>query len=284
MKNIGIYSNKTKDPDQFYEDETIRKIHKTMKNAKITQVENEMDIKNLDLLMVLGGDGTFLSAARLAYGLDVPLLGVNLGHLGFLTATELNDLETSLESIEKGEYSIDDRMMLEISFFHNGEKKLYRALNDAVVSKGALSGILSFSIYVDNKFSNKYRGDGVIISTPTGSTAYNLSAGGPIVYPNVSAISVSTISSHTFGIKNLILNSSQEVKIKVDNINEAFYLSLDGQVNFEIMDEVVITIRKAKECAKILRLKDYDYFDVLRKKIMYKAMDIQKGDVDIVER
>lgn len=284
MKNIGIYNNKTKDPKKLIEKEIIKVIKETIKNVKVTKVEKKEDIKDLDLIVILGGDGTFLSAARLAYGMDVPLFGVNLGHLGFLAAAELKSLKDSLVCIDQKEFSVDDRMMLEVSISHEGKEKVYRALNDLVISRGALSGILSFSIYVDNKFSNSYRGDGVIISTPTGSTAYNLSVGGPIMYPTVSAIGVSTISSHTFGIKNLILNSSQEVKVKVDNVEEDYYASLDGQIDFTIKDESVIKIKKADRCAKILRLKGYDYFDVLRKKIMYKAMDIQKGDDDISEK
>ncbi|WP_313126349.1 NAD(+)/NADH kinase, partial [Proteiniclasticum ruminis] len=194
MQKIGIYSNEEKDPEGKYLEETKNIIRDTLPQVEVFAVtENHLPL-GLDLLLVLGGDGTFLSAARLAYGKDLPLFGVNIGNLGFLTGTDLNELRSSLLQIEEGKYTIEDRMMLEATLrMESGERRSFVALNDAVVHKGALGNIIHFELHVDEDFSNSYRGDGIILTTPTGSTAYNLSAGGSIMYPTVEAIGVTAI-------------------------------------------------------------------------------------------
>ncbi len=278
MKKIGIINNQVKDPEGIYLKKTLDSLKKTLPEATITMVENHKMVEGLELLLVLGGDGTLLSAARLAYGYHVPILGVNIGNLGFMTATDIFGLEESLLKIEEGKYSIEDRMMLETTLDCTDGKKTYHALNDVVVHKGALGNIINFELYVDQEFSNSYRGDGIIITTPTGSTAYNLSAGGSIMYPTVEAIGVTAICPHTFGIRDLILSSSQRIVIKVGKSNEEYFLSVDGQINLRLTEDSIITTKKAEHSCKIVRLDDYDYFNVLRQKLIYKAMNIQRGE------
>lgn len=278
MNTIGIYSNNEKDPEGEYLERTMTCIRKTLPGAMIRMVSESSMVEGLDLLMVLGGDGTLLSAARLSYGHQVPILGVNIGNLGFMTGTDIEGLEKCLMKIEEGKFSIEDRMMLETTLDCPEGKKTFHALNDVVVHKGALGNIIHFELYVDNDFSNSYRGDGIIITTPTGSTAYNLSAGGSIMYPTVEAIGVTAICPHTFGVRNLILSSRQEIMIKVGRSNEEYFLSMDGQENLRITEDSIITTRKAEHSCQILRLDDYDYFNVLRQKLIYKAMNIQRGE------
>jgi len=278
VNTIGIYSNERKDPTGEYLEKTIKFLEEALPEAKLKRVLDKEDMEPFDLLLVLGGDGTLLSAARLSYGFNVPLLGVNIGYLGFMTGVDLNGLKNALVNIDNGNYKIEDRMMLTASLLFEGKEKSYNALNDIVIHKGALGNIIYFELYVDNDFANSYRGDGIIITTPTGSTAYNLSASGSIMYPTVEAIGVTAICPHTFGIRNLILSSNQEVKINIGKGDENFFLSIDGQVNLGISEDTEVIIKKAEWPTKILRLDDYDYFDVLRKKLIYKAMNIQRGE------
>lgn len=273
MRRIGILSNQEKDPTGSYLNKTLDSLKKTLPEAEVIMIKHSKMVEGLDLLIVLGGDGTLLSAARLAYGYDVPILGVNIGNLGFMTATDIHGLEESLLRIEEGKYTVEDRMMLETTLDCADGKRTFHALNDVVVHKGALGNIIHFELYVDQDFANSYRGDGIIITTPTGSTAYNLSAGGSIMYPTVEAIGVTSICPHTFGIRNLILSSSQKIMIKAGKSNEEYFLSMDGQINLRLTDDAIITTKKAEHSCKILRLDDYDYFNVLRQKLIYKAMN-----------
>jgi len=273
VRRIGILSNQEKDPTGSYLNKTLDSLKKTLPEAEVIMIKHSKMVEGLDLLIVLGGDGTLLSAARLAYGYDVPILGVNIGNLGFMTATDIHGLEESLLRIEEGKYTVEDRMMLETTLDCADGKRTFHALNDVVVHKGALGNIIHFELYVDQDFANSYRGDGIIITTPTGSTAYNLSAGGSIMYPTVEAIGVTSICPHTFGIRNLILSSSQKIMIKAGKSNEEYFLSMDGQINLRLTDDAIITTKKAEHSCKILRLDDYDYFNVLRQKLIYKAMN-----------
>ncbi|HBT19430.1 MAG TPA: NAD(+) kinase [Clostridiaceae bacterium] len=280
MERIGIYSNPEKDPQKEYLKETHRILEKTLPEAKVYEVMDGAMKEDLDLLLVLGGDGTFLSAARLAYGTSVPLLGVNIGNVGFLTGTDLHDLETSLKKVVEGGYTLEDRMMLQTILQEDNKEQIFYALNDVVIHKGALGNIIHFELYVDEHFSNSYRGDGIILTTPTGSTAYNLSAGGAIMYPTVEAIGITAICPHSFGIRNLIVSTTQEIKIQAGKSNEEYFLSMDGQVHERITGDATMVIKKAPHGCKILRLDDYDYFHVLRQKLIYKAMNIQGGNQD----
>ncbi len=277
MKKIGIYSSHHKDPQGHLSSKVFSRLSQDFPDMVMVKVYEKEDVHDLDLLLVLGGDGTLLSAARLSYGSQVPLLGVNIGTMGFMTGTDQPGLNEALMKIIEGKYSIEDRMMLETTMHCADGDKVFHGLNDIVIHKGALANIIYFEMFVDGNFATSYRGDGLIITTPTGSTAYNLSAGGSIMYPTAELMGVTAICPHTFGIRNLILSSHQEVKIKITKSNESYFLSVDGQENLEITNDAVITTTKAKYPCKVLRLDDYDYFDVLRQKLTYKAMNIERG-------
>ncbi len=277
MNRIGLYSTHHKDPEEKLISQVFNQLSKVNPQLDIVKVSKKEHVKDLELILVLGGDGTLLSAARLSYGMGVPLLGVNVGNMGFMTGTDREGLQEALTKINEGKYTIEDRMMLETTMHCSGEDITFQGLNDVVIHKGALANIIYFEMFVDGNFATSYRGDGLILTTPTGSTAYNLSAGGSIMYPTVELMGVTAICPHTFGIRNLILSSDQEVKIKITKSNESYFLSVDGQENLEITDDAVITTRKAKYPCKVLRLDNYDYFDVLRQKLIYKAMNIERG-------
>lgn len=278
MNKIGIFSTHHKDPQGKLSAEVHKELKEHFPQMDIKEIQSKEEVRGLDLLLVLGGDGTLLSAARLSYGLEVPLLGVNIGTMGFMTGTDLENLKEAIIKINGGKYTVDDRMMLKTTMHCAKGDKTFYGLNDVVIHKGALANIIYFEMFVDENFATSYRGDGLIMTTPTGSTAYNLSAGGSIMYPTVEVIGVTAICPHTFGIRNLVLSSHQEVKIKITKSNESYFLSVDGQENLEITEDAVITTKKAKYPCKVLRLDNYDYFDVLRQKLIYKAMTIERGD------
>lgn len=277
MKKIGIYSSHHKDPEGKLSAEVFAELAKAYPEMELIKVQTKENVKDVEMLLVLGGDGTLLSAARLSYGFQVPLLGVNIGTVGFMTGTDQDGLKEALDKVNTGKYTIEDRMMLKTVMHCVAGDKTFYGLNDVVIHKGALANIIYFEMFVDGNFATSYRGDGLIITTPTGSTAYNLSAGGSIMYPTVEVMGVTAISPHTFGIRNLILGSHQEVKIKITKSNDSYFLSVDGQENLEISEDAVITTTKADYPCKVLRLDDYDYFDVLRQKLIYKAMNIERG-------
>ena len=223
----------------------------------------------LDLLIVLGGDGTLLGIARDINGkYDVPILGINIGNLGFLSSIEIQDLGEALNKIKNGQYTIQNRILLECKSDDENEDINSKALNDVVIARGTLSRMAKFEVYIDKKLYYTFKGDGLIVSTPTGSTAYSFSAGGPFVYPDVEVITLTPICPHTRGMQPIVLKSSSEILIKAENYNGEIYLTFDGQEAREIKDNTSIIIKKAKDVAKILLFDNYDYFNVLRKKIL----------------
>lgn len=272
MKNIVIALNPSKDKEGRVLSLVIAKITDIFKNSKIT-VLNSYEInkykfdENLDLLIVLGGDGTLLGIARDINGkYDVPILGVNIGNLGFLSSIEIQDLGEALNKIKDGQYTIQNRILLECNTDNDNTNS--KALNDVVIARGTLSRMAKFEVYIDNKLYYTFKGDGLIVATPTGSTAYSFSAGGPFVYPDVDVITLTPICPHTRGMQPIVLKSSSEILIKAENYNGEIYLTFDGQENREIKDNISIRIRKAKDLVKILLFDDYDYFNVLRQKIL----------------
>ena len=215
--------------------------------------------KQVDFIVALGGDGTLISVARRAYKFDKPILGVNAGNLGFLTDIYPDNVEEFLEDFLSGNYRIDERMVIEIEYKN---KNLY-AFNDVVISKDVISSMINVRVDTNESFLNTYRGDGLIISTPTGSTAYNLSAGGPVVYPLTESFILTPICPHSLTQRPLILPSNfiLEVSIK-ERVGK---LILDGQEIYALSDK--ITIKKAKRKAKLIHRIERNYFDVLREKL-----------------
>lgn len=282
MKKIGVNINNSKDIDRKIRN-YIKKIL-TEQNSKV-EVEFYDNLKNIknycndvpDIFIVLGGDGTILNAARNLVALEVPIFGVNIGHLGFLTSVELAKFETAVRKIYNEEYYIENRMMLKCSYIQNKIRKEFYALNEVVLSTGILSRILKYKIKVDGKYYMDFKSDGIIISTPTGSTAYNLSAGGPVVYPELDLISITPICPQLSNMKTIIVNGKSNINVYDINVNKSTFISMDGQKPMEIGDVNFVEINSLENQCKLVRLNDYDYFEVLRKKIILKTNECE-GD------
>ncbi len=217
---------KTRKLDVFYDDETA-----TCIRADDHQ-RHRQDLPGVsDLLIVLGGDGTLLAAARAAAGRRVPILPVNLGGLGFLTSVTLEELYPLLETVLAGQHQTSERVMLQAEVFRGGKKlETQRALNDAVLNKGAVARMIDLDLHIDGDFVSKYKADGLIVSTPTGSTAYSLSAGGPIIYPEVAAFVITPICPHTLSDRPLVVPDTAAIKIECLAEGEGAHLTLDGQI------------------------------------------------------
>ena len=224
----------------------------------------------VDLLIVLGGDGTLLSMARLVGDLSVPILGVNLGGLGFLTATTLDELFPALETLLAGRMMVDERMMLRARVLRQGEQlSEYVALNDVVITKSAMSRIINLAVSVEGEAATDYRADGLIISTPTGSTAYCLSAGGPIVYPTMDAMVLTPICSHTLTNRPIVLPASLRVEVTLLTENQDVMLTLDGQVGFALKERDTVEVRRATPRIRLVRFPQKHFFSVLRTKLKW---------------
>lgn len=222
-----------------------------------------------ELIVVLGGDGTLLSMARMVGDLGVPILGVNLGGLGFLTATALEEMFPALEAVFAGEIVLDDRMTLEARLTRQGERRPPQvALNDVVITKAAMSRIISLSVSVEGQFATTYRADGLIISTPTGSTAYSLSAGGPIVFPTMAAIVLTPICSHTLTNRPIVLPASQRVEVTLLTDQDVM-LTLDGQVGLTLREHDTVEVRESASRIRLVRFPQKDLFSVLRAKLKW---------------
>jgi NAD+ kinase len=224
----------------------------------------------VDLLLVLGGDGTLLSVARLVGDLGTPLLGVNLGGLGFLTALTVDELFPALEAYQAGRLVIEERMMLSARVLRQGERLTeYVALNDVVIMKSAMSRIINLEVAVDGQFATGYRADGLIISTPTGSTAYCLSAGGPIVHPTMDAVVLTPICSHTLTNRPIVLPAGLAVAVTLRSSQDVM-LTMDGQVGFQLLGADTVEIRRAPARIRLLRFPQKHFFSVLRTKLRWQ--------------
>jgi NAD+ kinase len=222
-----------------------------------------------DLLIVLGGDGTLLSAARAVAPLPTSILGVNLGSLGFLTEVSLDELYPTLAAVHAGEGEADDRCMLRAMLVRNGEIiSEHDALNDVILSKSMIARLVSFEIFIDKEFVSTYRGDGLIIAAPTGSTAYSLAAGGPILTPSVAGLVISPICPHALTQRPVVVPDTVEIEILVKNADEEAFLSIDGQIGIPAMQGDRLVCRKSPHVTHLLRLRK-TFFEVLRTKLKW---------------
>jgi NAD+ kinase len=223
----------------------------------------------LDLVVVLGGDGTLLSAARHTATVDVPLLGVNLGSLGFLTEVPLQSLYPMLEAIGQGRATVENRSLMQVDLMRDDEVRgSYLAFNDAVVNKTALARLNTYDLYIDKTFVSSYRADGMIVATPTGSTAYSLSAGGPVLMPTVKAFLVTPVAPHSLTHRPLVVPDSVEIEILLRSEEEVAYLSLDGQPGFDLRDGDRVRCRRSEHQVNLFRT-GTDFFHVLRNKLKW---------------
>lgn len=229
----------------------------------------QMAAQPLSLVVVLGGDGTLLSAARVTAAADVPLLGVNLGTLGFLTEVPPSALFPMLEAIAQGRAPIESRSLMHCDLMR-GETVLgsYLVFNDAVVNKTALARLNSYDLYVDKAFVSSYRADGMIVATPTGSTAYSLSAGGPVLMPSIAAFVITPVAPHSLTHRPLVVPDSVEIEILLRSEEEVAYLSLDGQPGLDLRDGDRVRCRRSEHKVHLYRTST-DFFQVLRAKLKW---------------
>jgi NAD+ kinase len=226
--------------------------------------------ERIDLLIVLGGDGTLLSATRALGGQKVPILAVNLGGLGFLTSVTREELYPVLERVLAGEHEISERMMLSAEVLRNNETAERQvALNDAVINKAALARMLDFDVYVDRAQVGRYRADGLIVATPTGSTAYSLAAGGPVVHPQLDAFVITPICPHMLTNRPLVVPDTARVEIDIAAAEEPVYLTLDGQVGFKLEPRDRVVITKSPSKVAFVQSPQKTYFEVLRSKLRW---------------
>lgn len=229
----------------------------------------EMGSKSLDLVIVLGGDGTLLSAARVTAAIDVPVLGVNLGSLGFLTEVPLESLYPMLEAIVQGRAAVEHRSLMQCQLLR-GEtvRGSYFVFNDAVVNKTALARLNTYDLYIDKVFVSSYRADGMIVATPTGSTAYSLSAGGPVLMPTVNAFVITPVAPHSLTHRALVVPDSVEIEILLRSEEEVAYLSLDGQPGLDLSDGDRVVCRRSEHQVNLFR-SGSDFFQLLRSKLKW---------------
>jgi NAD+ kinase len=229
----------------------------------------EIASRQLDFLVVLGGDGTLLSAARAVAKAAIPILGVNLGALGFLTEVPLEDLYPTLEDIEKSCCNLETRSMVHCEVIRKDARTArYDALNDVVVGKGTISRLNHCDVFIDGAFVSRYQADSLIVATPTGSTAYSLAAGGPILMPSVDAFVVTAVSAHSLTHRPLVVRDTSKIEIVVATGMEDAYLSIDGQVGMPMADGDRVQCRKSEYQVKLLHTKG-TFFDVLRTKLKW---------------
>ncbi len=243
----------------------------TAKAAGMTSAHQKSKIPDLaEMIIVLGGDGTLLSVARLVEGKGIPILGVNLGGLGFLTEVTTVELLPALEKIFKGDCVMDERLMLKSLIHRKGERVAQSVvLNDVVISKGTLARMINLEIHVNKQFVTSLRGDGLIVSTPTGSTAYSLSAGGPIIYPSAEAVALTPISPHMLTNRPIVLPNHVRVEVILRTKDEGTAVTFDGQVGFSLRHEDVVEIWAAETKTRLIRSPQRNYFEVLREKLKW---------------
>jgi NAD+ kinase len=238
--------------------------------CEIETLEENSLIEEVDLIVVLGGDGTMISTARAIGDRPIPVLGINYGALGYLTEFRIEEMFAALEQILAGNYKLDRRVALRVEHYRGEEiLSVNRVLNDVVINKAALARIIEIEIRLDGLFVNSFRADGLIVSTPTGSTAYNLSAGGPIVFPTMNAVVMTPICPFTLSNRPIVVPDTAEIELFLKTENEEVALTLDGQVGFELQRGDLVKIRKSRMTFNLVEPPNRNYFDVLRDKLRW---------------
>ncbi len=282
MKNIGIFAKKS-------HPEVGKIIHQVLNYLKekdlniIIEKDFTCDLPNValaerndipgksDFIIVFGGDGTLLSVARVDSVTDVPILAVNLGDLGFLTEIRLEEINDVIEKVLADDYEVEKRMMFDVQLIRKDKKKIetFIALNDVVVNKGALSRMIDLDTYVNEMFLNLYKVDGLIISTPTGSTGYSLSAGGPIIYPSLKLVAITPICPHTLTNRPIILDDKNEISVRLKSGDDDVYLTMDGQVGVKMNIGDQVKVCKSPKNITLIKSPFRNYFEVLKEKLKW---------------
>lgn len=236
----------------------------------VREVEPDELAGSADLVLVLGGDGTMIATARLIGDEEVPVLGVNYGGLGYLTEFRIEELYDALEMILAGNYRLDKRVMLAVEL-HRQDQVVTRnsVLNDVVINKSALARIIEIEAYLNTQYVSSFRADGLIVSTPTGSTAYNLSAGGPVIFPSMNAVVITPICPFTLSNRPLVVPDDAVIELLMKTANEEVSLTLDGQVGFPLTVDDRVVIQKSRTTFNLIQPSNRNYFDVLRDKLRW---------------
>jgi NAD+ kinase len=236
----------------------------------VEEVEANKLAAAVDLILVLGGDGTMISTARLIGDQEIPVLGVNYGGLGYLAEFRIEELYTALEAILSGNYRLDRRVMLAVELQRGNDPiPPRRVLNDVVINKSALARIIEIEAYLNQQFVNSFRADGLIISTPTGSTAYNLSAGGPVIFPSMNAVVITPICPFTLSNRPIVVPDDAVIELRLKTEEEDVSLTLDGQVGFPLRVGDRVVIRKSRTTFNLVQPMNRNYFEVLRDKLRW---------------
>ncbi len=279
MFTIAVFPNVTKANIRtildrvlaFFADKDVR-VMLPAREAAILGHE-EYGVRNInqcpmDMALSIGGDGTLLNACRRVYEQAVPVCGINFGTVGFLIDIELDEIETKLQKILDKEYRIEERLMLSGYVVHDGRKS-YKgsAVNDIVVTKGGMARMLRFGLTINDTCIANYKADGLIVSTATGSTAYSLSAGGPIVNPLVKALVLTPICPHTFDIRSMVISEDDTIRVRIEAGHPDIFITFDGQKSYQLADEDEVIVKRAKNPARIVKFGDKDYYRIMRDKL-----------------
>ncbi len=278
MKQIGIVPNLTKDDGELTAIIAKKAEYYGIKCYVIDEIYEEIKVgiplskdafyNRCEAVLVLGGDGTLLRVSKDAAQYEVPILGINMGRLGFLTAIEISEIDTALRHLRNNTYSIEDRMMLKAQLIR--DNKIYDefvALNDIAIAKGSYARIIHLRAYINNAFVNFYPADGILVSSPTGSTAYSLSAGGPVITPNMECLLLTPICPHVLNIRPIVTSADDEIKIMIDDDKKDILLTVDGQEGIKLFKEDQIIVKKDEGRAKLIRIGEQSFFDILRNKL-----------------
>lgn len=281
LKKVGVYAKKNH-PDveriageicARFKQEQIEVLLEDSLAEQIGQINGyaEDDIPaQVDLIIVLGGDGTLISVARLVGGRNVPIVGVNLGRLGFLTEITCADLPDMLDRLIVGDYQVSDRMMLD-AVIHRGDEEVgrYTVLNDVVINKGALARIIDLKTCIDGRHLSTYKADGLIVSTATGSTGYNLAAGGPIIYPEINSLLITPICPHMLTNRPVVVWSRSVIEIDVTFQDDVVFFTADGQVGRKLQPGDRVEVRRSEARTRLVTSPNKDYFEILRTKLSW---------------
>ena len=249
----------------LYDTETAGALHDSSHGLTREEVAEQSQ-----LLLVLGGDGTLLAAARVAARLGIPILPINMGSLGFLTSFTIEEMYPALEQVLAGRFSCSERVMLDVELHRDAEVIERQAVvNEAVLNKGALARMIDLQLTIDADFVCRYRADGLIVATPTGSTAYSLSAGGPIVHPAVESWIITPICPHTLSDRPVVVRDSSLIEVHLSGDTESVFLTLDGQTGIPMQAADVVHMRRASERLRLIQPAQKSYFEILRNKLKW---------------
>ena len=259
--------------DDFYKLQSIFEAHnmdvylESVSGGMIDVMGMEFDLlcKQCDILVTLGGDGTLISVVRRSFDYDIPVFGVHAGNLGFLADLSMNELDIFVSNIKQGKYRIDERAVLEATVIKNGEEVTMYAFNDVVLTRPSISNMIHIETLVDGNSFNTYYGDGVIVATPTGSTAYNLSAGGPVLFPLTQVFTLTPICPHSLTQTPVVLPGKFQIEMK--STDKKALIIIDGQDMHELEQNESLCIKLASKKAKLLHREEFNYFDVLKQKL-----------------